>query len=169
MVRSMCKIKWAEGNWERCGGFAQVSRRALTHKVKCTRSPCSTPVILNCLTLWEHSSLGLFETQEPLRYLKHSFALKPKQTASSSPGSQREDVLLCTQSACGAGGEGGIDAGRRAQQPRTRLPTNAEKQQNKIVAHECPLRKGSLEIAPKIKEGIYPHNCLAEKAIYIVC
>lgn len=31
------------------------------------------------------------------------------------------------------------------------------------------LRKGSLEIAPKIKEGIYPHDCLAEKAISIVC
>lgn len=27
-----------------------------------------------------------------------------------------------------------------------------------------PLRKGSLEIAPKIKEGIYPHDCLAEKS-----
>lgn len=31
------------------------------------------------------------------------------------------------------------------------------------------LRKGSLEIAPQIKEGIYPHDCLAEKAISIVC
>ena len=78
------------------GDFAQVYMVYAQSQVKCTYSPCSTPVILNCLTLWEHSNLGLFETQEPLRYLKHSFVLRPRQTASSSPGFRGEDVLLHT-------------------------------------------------------------------------
>lgn len=150
------------------------TRRALTHKVKCTYSPRSTPVVLNCLTLWEHSSLGLFETQEPPRYLKHRFVLKPRQTASSSPGFKREDVSLQTPvhtvNARGRGERGeSVQAGEPGS-PECAFPLTLRNNKIRLQPMNVPsLRKGSLEIAPKIKEGIYPHDCSAEKAIYIVC
>lgn len=57
-----------------------------------------------------------------------------------------------------------------AGEPGMCFPTNAEKQQNQIAAHECPVtEKGEFRNSPQIKEGIYPHDCLAEKAISIVC
>lgn len=60
----------------------------------------------------------------------------------------------CTRLMRGAGGEGGIGAGRRARQPSMRFPTNAEKQQNKIAAHECPvIEKGEFRNSPKDKGG----------------
>lgn len=150
------------------------TRCVLTHKVKCTYSPCSTPVILNCLTLWEQSNLGLFETQEPLRYLKHSFVLKLSQTASTSPGFKCEDVLLHTPvhtvNARGGGGrEKSVQAGKPGS-PECTFPLMLRSNKIRLQPmNVSSLRKGSLEIAPKIKEGIYPHDCLAEKAIYIVC
>lgn len=150
------------------------TRRVLTHKVKCTYSPRSTPVILNCLTLWEHSSLGLFETQEPPPYLKHSFVLKLRQTASSPAGFKREDASLHTPvhtvNARGRGErEESVQAGEPGS-PERAFPLTPRSNKIRLQPMNVPsLRKGSLEIAPKIKEGIYPRDCLAEKAIYIVC
>lgn len=67
-----------------------------------------------------------------------------------------------------AGGEGGIRASRRAQNALFPLMLRSNKIRLQLV-NVLSLRKGSLEIAPQIKEGIYPHDCLAEKAISIVC
>lgn len=67
-----------------------------------------------------------------------------------------------------AGGEGGICASRRAQNALFPLMLRSNKIRLQPM-NVLSLRKGSLEIAPQIKEGIYPHDCLAEKAISIVC
>lgn len=129
---------------------------ALTHKVKCTYGSCSTPVILNCLTLWRHSNLGCFETQGPARYLKHGSVLKRMQAASPSPA-----LRLC---GCTRGYRRAVPQPLRA----FPLPPGSDKMRSQPL-NVPVLRKGTLEIAPKIKESIYPHDCSAEKAISIVC
>lgn len=112
--------------------------RALAHKVKYTCGSCSTPVILNCLTLWQHSNLSCFETQGSARCLKHGFVFKRMRAGSSWP----QAVWLRTRVQ-----QGGPAAAAR-------FPTAAGKRQNEIAAPECPgAEKGDFRNSPRDKGG----------------
>lgn len=146
----------ARRSWEHSSSGAQVSTACARSQVKYTYRSCSTPVILNCLTLWQHSNLSCFETQGPARYLKHGFVLKRMQAGSSPPG-----LRLC---GCAHG------CSRAVPQPLRAFPLPLGSDKMRSQPPNVPvLRKGTLEIASEIKEGIYPHDCSAEKAISIVC
>ena len=158
-VHGSCCCKRAEQGTKELG--AQQQRCPGQHRVRSLTSQvhvpfCSTPVILNCLTLWRHSNLGCFETQGPARYLKHGFVLKRMQAASPSPA-----LRLC---GCTRGYRRAVPQPLRA----FPLPPGSDKMRSQPL-NVPVLRKGTLEIASEIKEGIYPHDCSAEKAISIVC